>query len=106
MTWFYLVLGGLFEVVWASTMKLSNGFTHLWYSLATVIGMVFSFGFLALAVKQLPLSIAYPVWTGIGAVGSIIVGVILFKDQLSLLTWFFVVLLIVGILGIKFTSGH
>lgn len=106
MTWIYLLMGGLFEVVWASTMKLSNGFTQLWYSVLTVIGMVFSFGFLALAVKQLPLSISYPVWTGIGAVGSILVGVVFFKDHLSPLTWFFVVLLIVGILGIKFTSGH
>jgi len=106
MTWIYLLLGGFFEVVWASTMKLSNGFSHFWYSISTVIGMLFSFGFLALAVTNLPLSIAYPVWTGIGAVGSIIVGVVFFKDQLSLLTWVFVVLLIVGILGIKFTSGH
>lgn len=106
MTWIYLLMGGLFEVVWASTMKLSNGFTQLWYSILTVIGMVFSFGFLALAVKQLPLSISYPVWTGIGAVGSILIGVIFFKDHLSPLTWFFVVLLIVGILGIKFASGH
>lgn len=106
MTWMYLFLGGFFEVVWASTMKMSNGFSHFWYSFSTVIGMLFSFGFLALAVKNLPLSIAYPFWTGIGAVGSIIVGVVFFKDQLSLLTWVFVILLIVGILGIKFTSGH
>jgi len=52
MTWIYLLLGGLFEVVWASTMKLSNGFSQLWYSVLTVIGMVFSFGFLALAVNN------------------------------------------------------
>lgn len=106
MTWIFLFLGGIFEVVWATTMKLSNGFTNIWYSLYTIIGMIFSFGFLALAVKHIPLSISYPVWTGIGAVGSIIIGVVLFKDHLSFATWIFVAMLIVGIIGIKVTSGH
>lgn len=106
MTWIFLFLGGVFEVVWATTMKLSNGFTNIWYSLYTIIGMIFSFGFLALAVKHIPLSISYPVWTGIGAVGSIIIGVVLFKDHLSFATWIFVAMLIVGIIGIKVTSGH
>lgn len=68
--------------------------------------MIFSFGFLALAVKHLPLGIAYPVWTGIGAVGSIIVGVILFKDQISILTWLFIMMLVISIMGIEITSGH
>lgn len=104
MTWFYLVIAGVFEVVWATTMKLSHGFSQLGYSLATVIGMGLSFGFLALATKHLPLSIAYPVWTGIGAVGSIIIGVTLFHDQLSPATWIFVGLLVISILGIKLTS--
>ena len=106
MTWIYLIIAGLFEVVWASTMKLSNGFTNLMYAAITILGMLASFGFLALAVKHWPISIAYPVWTGIGAVGSIIVGVVCFKDQLSPLTWLFVALLIIGIIGIKVTSGH
>lgn len=106
MTWIFLFLGGVFEVVWATTMKLSNGFTNIWYSLYTIIGMIFSFGFLALAVKHIPLSISYPVWTGIGAVGSIIIGVVLFKDHLSFATWIFVAMLIIGIIGIKVTSGH
>ena len=106
MTWVYLILGGLFEVVWATTMKLSQGFSNLGYSLLTIMGMIFSFGFLALAVKHLPLSIGYPVWTGIGAVGSILVGLFLFKAQINPLTWFFIALLIIGIIGIKVTSGH
>ncbi|WP_054670059.1 DMT family transporter [Lentilactobacillus senioris] len=105
MTWFYLVIAGIFEVVWATTMKLSHGFSQLGYSLATLIGMSLSFGFLALATKHLPLSIAYPVWTGIGgAVSSIIIGVTLFHDQLSPATWIFVGLLVISILGIKLTS--
>lgn len=106
MTWLLLFIAGIFEVAWATTMKLSQGFSHLGYSLATVLGMILSFLFLELAVKHLPLSLAYFIWTGIGAVGSIIVGVVLFKDQLSWLTWGFVVLLIIGIIGIKVTSGH
>ncbi|MCP9311073.1 multidrug efflux SMR transporter [Lacticaseibacillus paracasei] len=86
-------------------MKMSHGFSRLGFTLATLAGMVLSFWFLALAVKHLPLSLAYPVWTGIGAVGSIIVGVVLFKDQLQPATWFFIALLVIGIIGIKVTSG-
>lgn len=105
MQWFYLVLAGGFEVVWATFMKMSHGFSRLGFTLATLAGMVLSFWFLALAVKHLPLSLAYPVWTGIGAVGSIIVGVVFFKDQLQPATWFFIALLVIGIIGIKVTSG-
>lgn len=86
-------------------MKMSHGFSRLGFTLATLAGMVLSFWFLALAVKHLPLSLAYPVWTGIGAVGSIIVGVVLFKDQMQPATWFFIALLVIGIIGIKVTSG-
>ena len=106
MTWIYLIIAGLFEVVWATMMKLSNGFSHFGYAAATVVGMVLSFGFLALATKHLPLSIAYPIWTGIGAVGAILVGVILFQDHFSVTTWIFVCLLVISIIGIKVTSGH
>ena len=77
MSWIYLLIAGIFEVVWSTAMKLSNGFSVLLYSVITVIGMIISFGSLVLATKSLPLSLAYPIWTGIGAVGSVIVGVIL-----------------------------
>ena len=106
MSWIYLLIAGIFEVVWSTAMKLSNGFSVLLYSVITVIGMIISFGSLVLATKSLPLSLAYPIWTGIGAVGSVIVGVILFYDQLSGLTWVFGVLLVVSIIGIKMTSGN
>lgn len=106
MTWFYLVLAGIFKVVWATTMKLSEGFSVLTYGIATAVGMIMSFVFLSLAIKQMPLSLAYPIWTGIGAVGSIIVGVILFHDQIPNITWVFIIMLIVGIIGIKMTAGH
>ncbi|KIS04293.1 DMT family transporter [Paucilactobacillus wasatchensis] len=106
MSWVYLVIAGLFEVVWATAMKLSNGFSHIGFSIATVVGMILSFFFLARATKILSLSLAYPVWTGIGAVGSVLIGVLLFKEQLSLMTWVFVILLVVSIVGIKISSGH
>lgn len=106
MSWIYLLIAGIFEVVWSTAMKLSNGFSMLLYSVITIIGMIISFGSLVLATKSLPLSLAYPIWTGIGAVGSVIAGVILFHDQLSGLTWVFVVLLVVSIIGIKMTSGN
>lgn len=106
MSWIYLLIAGIFEVVWSTAMKLSNGFSVLLYSVITVIGMIISFGSLVLATKSLPLSLAYSIWTGIGAVDSVIVGVILFHDQLSGLTWVFGVLLVVSIIGIKMTSGN
>lgn len=106
MAWLYLVVAGIFEVVWATAMKLSAGFTILAYTVATLVGMALSVGSLVLATKSLPLSIAYPIWTGIGAVGAVIVGVVLFHDHFSALTWVFVVLLVVSIIGIKMTSGH
>jgi quaternary ammonium compound-resistance protein SugE len=106
MSWIYLLIAGIFEVVWATMMKLSNGFSILSYSVLTIVGMVISFAGLILATKHLPLSLAYPIWTGIGAVGSIIVGVTLFHDHISPITWVFVILLVVGLIGIKLTTNH
>lgn len=105
MAWIYLIAAGICETIWATLMKLSNGFSNVWYSILTVIGMVASFAGLIIASKHLPLSIAYPVWTGIGAVGSILVGMILFHEHLSPATLFFACLLVVGIIGIKMTSN-
>lgn len=106
MSWIFLFLAGIFEVVWASTMKLSQGFSIIKYDILTIIGMIVSFGFLTLAMKKLPLGIAYPIWTGIGAVGAILVGALIFKDKVPSLTWVFVLMLVVGLIGIKVTSGH
>lgn len=106
MIWLELIVAGIFETVWATTMKYSEGFTKLGFSIATLVAMTASFLLLARATKTLPLSIAYPIWTGIVAVGSILIGVILFKDSLSSLTWVFVGFLLIGIVGIKLTTGH
>ena len=105
MHWIYLIIAGLFEIVWATTMKLSHGFTKISFTIYTIIGLALSMIFLSIAIKRMPMSLAYPIWTGIGAVGSIIAGVIIFGDKLSPLTWVFVALLLISIIGIKFTSG-
>lgn len=106
MSWLYLVFAGCFEVVWATSMKLSHGFSNLKYSIVTLIGMIISFFLLSLSLKELPMSIAYSVWTGIGAIGSIIIGVMVFKDQLKLSTGIFIVLLVISLIGIKITASQ
>ena len=103
MEWAFLVIAGGLEVFWSTCMKYSNGFTEIKYTVLTIIGMVFSFIFLSQATKTLPLGTAYAVWTGIGAV---IVGIVLFKEPVTAARIFFVSLLLIGIIGLKATSGH
>lgn len=106
MPWVNLIIAGLLEVFWATTMKMSDGFSKMSFSIMTVIGMILSYVFLIKATKYLNLSVAYPVWTGIGAIGSILAGMLLFKEHISPMTWFFIVLLFIGIIGIKVTGEH
>lgn len=106
MAWFYLCIAGLMEMVWSTCMKLSNGFTDLKFSVLTILGMIVSFVFLAQATKVLPLGTAYAVWTGIGALGALVVGILLFKEPATAARIFFAALLLVGILGLKFTAGE
>lgn len=106
MEWIFLLVAGIFEIVWATFLKLSEGFTKLNYTIYTILGMIVSFYFLAKAVKALPIGIAYPIWTGIGAVGAVAVSVIIFKDRFTLVQGFFVILLLIGIVGLKVFSKH
>ena len=106
MEWVYLVIAGGLEVVWSTCMKFSEGFTDLKYTILTVVGMIFSFLFLSLATKSLPLGTAYAVWTGIGALGAVIVGIVMFKEPVTAARIFFMALLLIGIVGLKATSGH
>ena len=105
MAWFFLVIAGVFEVVWATFLKLSDGFSKLGYSAATIAGMIISFYFLAQATKTLPIGTAYAIWTGIGAIGATIVGILFFKEPMTMIRGVFVVILLVGIIGLKFTSA-
>ncbi len=106
MEWIFLLFAGLLEVFWSTCLKLSNGFSVMKFSILTVAGMVLSFLFLAQATKQLPLGTSYAVWTGIGALGAVIVGIVLFKESFTPTRLIFVALLLIGIIGLKATSGH
>ena len=104
MSWFYLVLAGLFEIGWAIGLKYTEGFTRLWPSAATLAAMLVSVALLGLAMRDLPVGTAYAVWTGIGAVGTVLLGVLLFGDSASVLRLGCVALIVAGVLGLKFVS--
>lgn len=105
MAWFYLLIAGVFEVVWATALKYSHGFSKLFPSIITIAGMIVSFYFLAIATKSLPLGTAYAIWTGIGAIGTIIVGIAIFNEPINALRLLFLCFILVGILGLKLTSS-
>lgn len=106
MAWILLVLAGLLEVGWAIGLKYTNGFTRLVPTILTLVSMVASMGMLGLAARTLPIGTAYGVWVGIGAVGAAILGIVLFNEPVNAARIFFVVLMIVAIVGLKVTSGH
>ncbi len=106
MAWCYLILAGLLEIFWAAFLKLSCGFSKLGYSAVTIAGMLASFFFLSQATKSLPLGTSYAIWTGIGALGAVAVGIIFFQESLSPARLFFAALLLAGILGLKLTSAQ
>jgi quaternary ammonium compound-resistance protein SugE len=102
MAWFVLFIAGLFEIAWAIGLKYSNGFTRLWWSVFTIITMVISMGLLAWSLKHLPVGSAYAVWTGIGAIGTALLGIMLFNESSDMLRLFFIFLIITGIAGLRF----
>jgi quaternary ammonium compound-resistance protein SugE len=106
MKWILLVIAGLLEVSWAVGLKYSHGFTKLVPSIFTILGMIASFYFLSLALKNLPLGTAYAIWTGIGTVGTVILGIFLFKESIDLIRSIFIGFIIIGIAGLKIVSGH
>ena len=106
MAWLYLLIAGLLEIQWAVTMKYTDGFSKLWPSVFCVLGMAASVYFLALAQKTLPLGTSYAIWTGIGAVGATICGIILFNEPHDIARILCILLIVLGILGLKITSGH
>jgi quaternary ammonium compound-resistance protein SugE len=104
MSWILLFIAGLFEVAWAIGLKYTDGFSRFWPSAGTVTAMVVSVLLLGLAMRELPVGTAYAVWTGIGAVGTVILGIVLFGDSASALRLVCVGLIIAGILGLKLVS--
>lgn len=105
MAWIILVFAGLFEIVWAYSMKLTEGFTKLTPSIFTIVFMVLSFVLLAYAMRTLPLGTAYTIWTGIGAVGSFLVGVIVLGEPASAMRMLAAVLIISGLVLMKLSSS-
>ena len=106
MAWIYLLIAGVLEVVWAFTMKQSNGFTNVKYSAITIIAMIASFGLLSIAMRTLPLGTAYTIWTGIGAVGAFIVGVTVLGEQLTPMRIGAAVLIVSGLVLMKLSSAQ
>lgn len=104
MAWIYLFIAGLFEIGWAVGLKYTDGFTKLWPSVITVLIMILSFYFLSSAVKIIPIGTAYAIWTGIGAVGTAILGIFLFGESKEFIRLFFILLIIIGVVGLKIFS--
>jgi len=105
MNWIWLCIAGILEIFWAVGMKYSHGFTRLIPSLLTVAAMLASLGCLALAMRTLPLGTAYAVWTGIGTVGTVIVGMIFFGESTAILRILCLLLIVSGIVGLKLLSA-
>ena len=106
MAWIYLLIAGVLEVVWAFTMKQSNGFTNVKYSAITIVAMIASFGLLSIAMRTLPLGTAYVIWTGIGAVGAFVVGITVLGEQVSAMRVGAAVLIVSGLVLMKLSSGE
>jgi quaternary ammonium compound-resistance protein SugE len=105
MAWLYLLVAGLMEVAWAVGLKYTEGFTRLWPSVWTGVALVLSMILLAAAVRTLPLGTAYAVWTGIGAVGTVVLGVLLFGESASPARVICIGLILAGLVGLKLTSN-
>ena len=101
MNWVYLIIAGFFEIFWAVGLKFSQGFSKIVPSIFTGVGMLASFYFLSLAIKKLPLSIAYAIWTGIGTVGTVLFGVFYFGESISLAKIICVAMIVFGIIGLR-----
>ncbi|MFL1513284.1 quaternary ammonium compound-resistance protein SugE [Pseudomonas prosekii] len=104
MSWIILFFAGLFEVGWAVGLKYTDGFSRPLPTVLTVGAMVISLGLLGLAVKELPLGTAYAIWTGVGAVGTVIAGIILFGESMALFRLASVALIIAGLVGLKISA--
>ena len=104
MVWILLVIAGILEVAWAYSMKQSHGFTKLVPSILTIVLMIISFGLLAYCMKSLPLGTAYAIWTGIGAVGSFILGIVILGEAVTVMRVLSVSLIVLGLVGLKLAT--
>ena len=103
--WVVLIIAGLFEIFWAVGLKYTDGFTKLTPSILTILSMLISVWLLSISLKTLPLGTAYAIWVGIGTVGTVIAGIILFNDSVNLLRIISILFIILGIIGLKITTS-
>lgn len=104
MNWLILVVAGLFEVAWAIGLKYSEGFTRLWPTVFTITAMIISVALLGIAMKSLPVGTAYSVWVGVGAAGTVALGIVLFGESVSVARLVSVAFIIIGIIGLKLAT--
>jgi quaternary ammonium compound-resistance protein SugE len=104
MAWTLLLVAGIFEIIWATGLKYTDGFTRLWPSVGTVVAMAVSMICLSLAFRVIPMGTAYTVWTGIGAVGTVLLGILLFDEPKNAARLVCITLIIVGIAGLKLSD--
>jgi quaternary ammonium compound-resistance protein SugE len=102
--WFALLAAGLLEVAWALGLKYSDGLTRFWPTAATLVAIALSFGLMAIALRSLPFGTAYAVWTGIGAVGSILIGMVLYSESTDPVRIVCLTLIVAGMVGLKLNS--
>ena len=105
MNWAILVVAGLFEVGWAIGLKYTEGFSRLWPAVWTVLSMIISLGLLGIAMKTLPVGTAYSVWVGVGAIGTVILGIVLLGEPMSTARMISVALILAGIVGLKLSTA-
>lgn len=105
MAWIFLIIAGLLEVAWAVGLKTTDGFSRLWPSVWTIVLMLLSFYFLSLAMKSLPLGTSYAVWTGIGTLGTVIIGMLFFREPATVIRILCIALILTGMVGLKLTTS-
>ena len=105
MAWIFLIFAGVFEIVWAYSMKMSEGFTKLTPSIITLFFMILSFGLLAYAMRTLPLGTAYTIWTGIGAIGSFLVGIFILGEPATAMRMLAAILIVSGLVLMKVSTS-
>jgi quaternary ammonium compound-resistance protein SugE len=106
MHWIYLLIAGILEIGWTIGLKQMDDHRNLTWSIVFYVSIFSSFHFLALALKVIPIGTAYAIYTSIGAIGTVVIGMLFFKEPFSVLRMFFILLIIGGVFGLKLTSGH
>ncbi|MEJ2229984.1 MAG: quaternary ammonium compound efflux SMR transporter SugE [Nitrospirales bacterium] len=105
MAWTLLLVAGFFEIVWATALKFTDGFTRLWPSVGTVLAMAVSMVCMSFALRVIPMGTAYAVWTGIGAVGTVLLGILLFDEPKNAVRLLCIAMIILGIAGLKLSAS-